>query len=425
MLYSRRERRRVELRGLDEALGGDVSGLRFPQRSPASVNPVWDRARWALPGSMFLGTFAWSFVQVSLPFYIHAMSPFDEASTLRWTGWILGISSLITMITAPISGRLAHGRDPKHGFVAVQGLQGLGFLFMALARTLPQMLFARALLGLMGAVSTFAFIMVGRAKGDVRREIAALQSSMTLGQVLGPPVGAVFAARLGFRLSFIIAAVMLVACSVMVVWGVPAAAATEVASPRRGRISVREMSLASVLVMAASIQVFFLIAILPQVLPPLGIAAESTLEVGGLVLFASGIATALGSVATPRLADLVGERRAVLWALTAASLAMAALALAGNVWTFSVVRVVQMLCIAPIFPLSVAAIASRASGQAIGLLNSARIGASFLGPVMATTLLTWLSPGAVYLVLAALGLAAVPLVIRLAERPGGRDVSPV
>jgi len=374
---------------------------------------------------MFLGTFAWSFVQVSLPFYIHAMSPFDEASTLRWTGWILGISSLITMITAPISGRLAHGRDPKHGFVAVQGLQGLGFLFMALARTLPQMLFARALLGLMGAVSTFAFIMVGRAKGDVRREIAALQSSMTLGQVLGPPVGAVFAARLGFRLSFIIAAVMLVACSVMVVWGVPAAATTEVASPRRGRISVREMSLASVLVMAASIQVFFLIAILPQVLPPLGIAAESTLEVGGLVLFASGIATALGSVATPRLADLVGERRAVLWALTAASLAMAALALAGNVWTFSVVRVVQMLCIAPIFPLSVAAIASRASGQAIGLLNSARIGASFLGPVMATTLLTWLSPGAVYLVLAALGLAAVPLVIRLAERPGGRDVSPV
>jgi MFS family permease len=373
---------------------------------------------------MFLGTFAWSFVQVSLPFYIHAMSPFDEASTLRWTGWILGISSLITMITAPISGRLAHGRDPKHGFVAVQGLQGLGFLFMALARTLPQMLFARALLGLMGAVSTFAFIMVGRAKGDVRREIAALQSSMTLGQVLGPPVGAVFAARLGFRLSFIIAAVMLVACSLMVVWGVPAAGATEVASPRRGRISVREMSLASVLVMAASIQVFFLIAILPQVLPPLGIAAESTLEVGGLVLFASGIATALGSVATPRLADLVGERRAVLWALTAASLAMAALALAGNVWTFSVVRVVQMLCIAPIFPLSVAAIASRASGQAIGLLNSARIGASFLGPVMATTLLTWLSPGAVYLVLAALGLAAVPLVIRLAERPGGRDVSP-
>src|SRR5262249_52920198 len=99
---------------------------------------------------MFLGTFAWSFVSVSLPFYIHSMSPFDEVTTLRWTGWILGISPLITVVTAPISGRLVHGRDPKRGFVLVQGLQGLGFFLMALARTLPQMLFARALLGLMG-----------------------------------------------------------------------------------------------------------------------------------------------------------------------------------------------------------------------------------------------------------------------------------
>ncbi|HYB41383.1 MAG TPA: MFS transporter, partial [Candidatus Methylomirabilis sp.] len=166
-------------------------------------------ARWALPGSMFLGTFAWSFVYVSLPFYIQRMSTLDEAATLRWTGWILGISPLITVVTAPISGRLAQGRDPKQGFVWVQGLQGLGFWFMAAARTLPEMLLARALLGLMGAVSTFAFIMAGRKRGDVRREVAAIQSSMTLGQVLGPPVGALAAARLGFRLSFVIAGVML------------------------------------------------------------------------------------------------------------------------------------------------------------------------------------------------------------------------
>src|SRR5262245_21876201 len=174
----------------------------------ARVNPAHALSRWALPASMFLGSFAWSFVYVSLPFYIHDMSPFDAVATLRWTGWILGISPLITMVTAPISGRLIHGRDAKHGFVLVQGLQALGFLFMALARTLPQMLLARAVLGLMGAVSTFAFIMAGRGGGDVRREIAAIQSSMTLGQVLGPPIGAVAAARLGFKMSFIMAAMM-------------------------------------------------------------------------------------------------------------------------------------------------------------------------------------------------------------------------
>jgi MFS transporter, DHA1 family, multidrug resistance protein len=385
------------------------------------VNPAFALSRWALPASMFLGSFSWSFVYVSLPFYIHDMSPYDAATTLRWTGWILGISPLITVVTAPISGRLVHGRDPKQGFVLVQGLQGLGFLFMALARTLPQMLLARAVLGLMGAVSTFAFIMAGRGGGDVRREIAAIQSSMTLGQVLGPPIGAIAAARLGFKMSFVMSALMLWACSLLVAIAVPSVAASEVASARRGRTSVREVSLASALVLAASIQVFFLTAILPQVLPPLGIAPDSTLEAGGLILFASGIATALGSLATPRLADLVGERRAVVLALCASSVALALLAAATNVWTFSTVRIVQMICIAPVFPLSVAAIAQRASGQAIGFVNSARIGASFLGPVAATTLLAWVSPAMVYLILAVVGIGFVPLVIRLAGRPRPRE----
>ncbi len=370
---------------------------------------------------MFLGTFAWSFVYVSLPFYIQKMSPFDAATTLRWTGWILGISSLITVVTAPISGRLVHGRDPKQGFVLVQGLQGLGFVFMALARTLPEMFLARALLGLMGAVSTFAFIMAGRTRGDVRREVTAIQSSMTLGQVLGPPIGAVAAARFGFRLSFVMAAAMLWACSILVGWGVPRAVAGEITSARRGRASPREVVVASLLVLAASTQVFFLTAILPQVLPPLGVASGATLEVGGLILFVSGIAAAVGSVSTPRLADLVGERRVVPWALGVSSLFLAALAVTENVWTFSAARVLEMLSIAPVFPLSVAAIAQRASGQAIGFVNSARIGASFLGPVLATTLLAWTPPAAVYLVLAALGLGLVPLVNRLAGHPRARE----
>jgi hypothetical protein len=46
---------------------------------------------------MFLGSFAWSFAFISLPFYIEAISPYDPATTLRWTGWILGISSLVTV----------------------------------------------------------------------------------------------------------------------------------------------------------------------------------------------------------------------------------------------------------------------------------------------------------------------------------------
>jgi DHA1 family multidrug resistance protein-like MFS transporter len=184
----------------------------------------------------------------------------------------------------------------------------------------------------------------------------------------------------------------------------------------------------SLVVLAGSTQIFFLTSILPQILPPLGVAPESTLEVGGFLIFATGIAASLGSMAAPRLADLMGDRRAVLWFLVGSSVFLAALSVAGHVWSFGVLRFLQVLCIAPVFPLSVAAIAQRASGEAIGFVNSARIGAAFLGPVVATTLLSSMPPAAVYLVLAALGLAVVPLVARMDRRsrlrtPGGGETS--
>ena len=268
------------------------------------------RARWVMPFAMFVGTFAWSFVYVSLPFYIHRLSTLDEASTIRWTGWILGISPLITVVIAPISGRLAGRGDPKAFYMVVQLLQGIGFVLMALARTLPEMLGARLLLGLMGASSTFAFIMAGqRPGGDMRRDISAIQSAMTLGQVLGPPVGAMAASRVGFQESFLL--------------GAPTGRGKTAAEGRPGRTSLLEVATVCLLVLAGSSQVFFLTAILPQVLPPLGIPPADTLEVGGVVIFVTGLAAAVGSLAAPRLGELVGDLRAIVWFLGASSLLLA------------------------------------------------------------------------------------------------------
>jgi MFS family permease len=79
-------------------------------------------------------------------------------------------------------------------------------------------------------------------------------------------------------------------------------------------------------------------------------------------------------------------------------------------------RFLQVLSIAPVFPLVVAGLAPRASGEAIGFVNSARIGAAFLGPVLATTLLAWGPPALVYLALAGAGFAVIPV---LRHAPGG------
>jgi MFS transporter, DHA1 family, multidrug resistance protein len=377
------------------------------------------RESQVLPVAMFLGSFAWSFVYVSLPFHIHRTSTWDPVATLRWTGWILGISPLATVVTAPFWGRLAGRRDPKMFFVATQYFQGVAFLGMALSHTLVEMFFARLVLGFMGAGSTFAFISAGRAEapGEVRRQIAAMQSGMTVGQVIGPLCGAIVAARIGFRESFALGALVLFACGVLVQWRV---AATDTPQPRERparHAYWRETILVSLLILGASTQIFFLTSILPQVMAELGVPPERTLEIGGIIIFASGVAAALGSLVAPRLAEVLPERRLVAALLGGSSLAVAALIAAHGVWGYGMLRFLQVLCIAPVFPIVVTRIAHTAGGEAIGIINAARIGASFVGPVLATSLLASGTSTLLYVVLALIGAACVPLSAMRAHVP--------
>jgi hypothetical protein len=147
------------------------------------------------------------------------------------------------------------------------------------------------------------------------------------------------------------------------------------------------------------------------------VAKGDTLEIGGVFIFASAVGVALGSLAASRLAELAPERRLIPALLLASSLLLASMGLARSVWPYGIARFLQVLCIAPVFPIVVARVA-HAGGPAVGVINSARIGAAFLGPVIATTVLSWTSPAGLYAVLAAIGLACVPLARMRAARPG-------
>ena len=363
--------------------------------------------------SMFLGSFAWSFAFISLPFYVQAISPYDPATTLRWTGWILGISSLVTVLTSPAWGRAGERGNPRAQYLLVQLFQGVGFMGMAIAHTLPQLLVARLVLGAMGAASTLAFIMAGRLTDprEVSREVAAVQLAMTLGQVLGPLGGAATAARIGFRPSFVVAGFILLGSAAFVHWGVRLPAHLERSRLEPSRVRVADLVTPVALVLAVSNQLFFLTAVLPQVLPGLGVAADRVVEVGGLVVFVSAVAAALGALATPRLAALLPERLLMAALLVAAGCLMATMALPRSAWGYSAVRFLQVLCSAPVFPLVVARAAQQGSGGAIGVINSARIGGSFIGPVLATSILSVSSPAVLYVTLGFTCLACVPLVL--------------
>jgi MFS transporter, DHA1 family, multidrug resistance protein len=369
--------------------------------------------------SMFLGSFAWGFVFLSLPFFIGEISTADAPTTLRLTGWIVGVTSLLTVVTGPAWGRLAAAGDPKRTYVWIQLGQGVGFFGMAVARSLLELFAARIVLGFMGAASTLAFVIAGREEDprEVQRHVAAIQTAMTVGQILGPLGGAVAAARLGFRLSFVLGGVILLGSAAFVHWGVavPAARSRPAVAARHPRL--RDLAGPFAIILGSSTQLFFLLSVLPQILAGLGAAPGSLVELSGVVVFATAIATALGALATPRLAALLPERQLVTSLLVAATIGVTLLAWPRNAWTYTLVRFVQVLCVAPIFPLVVGRIAQQAGGAAIGIINSARIGASFIGPVLATSVLASGSPTTLYVLLAGLTLVCLPLALRRKPEP--------
>jgi len=289
---------------------------------------------------------------------------------------------------------------------------------MAIAHTLPQLLIARLVLGAMGAGSTLAFIMAGRRTdpAEVRREVAAVQLAMTMGQVLGPLGGAMAAARVGFRPSFVLGGVILLGSAASVHWGVRLPSGLARARLEPAPVRWRDLVTPVALVLAVSNQLFFLTAVLPQVLPGLGVAPGRVVEIGGLVVFVSAVAAALGALVTPRLAALLPERLLMAVLLVASGVLMGMMALPQSAWGYSAVRFLQVLCAAPIFPLVVARAAHQGSGGVIGVINSARIGGSFIGPVLATSILSVSSPAVLYLALGLVSAACVPLVLRR-ERP--------
>jgi len=362
----------------------------------------------------FLGAFAWSFVFVVLPFQVERVSTAGPAGTLAWTGWILGVTSLAAVVSGPLWARYGERTDPKTACVIVQTLQGVGFMITGFARSVLELLLGRFLLGAVGSFSTLAFIIAGREADPVamRRRLATIQSALVLGTLVGPLPGAIAGNRIGFRMTYFLGALVLAVSAAMLHWGMPTPAPPPREARRERRVPTRAVVVASVLVLVASSQEVFLAAVLPSVLPGLGVAPDDVVEAGGLLIFVSGAAAAVGGLAAPILAEQVPERRLFTTLLVASSATLAMFMAARSLWGLVVLRAIQSLAIAPFFPLMVAYIARRADAWTIGIVNAARVASGFVGPLVATTTLAAGSPALLYATLGAAGLATTLLIRR-------------
>lgn len=376
-------------------------------RAITSVFQMKNRDIAVLVSAQFSLAFAINFMYVFLPFYVQAISPLDEAATLRWTGLIVGAASAMAIFGSTFWASLTDRFSPKvlfeRGILSHVVLVAL----MGFITDLRILLGIRILQGFLGGISTIGLMIISAISSEkqLAGRMGLYQSALTLGQIFAPPLGAMAAAAIGFRGAFLGSSLMMLGVFIFCQMGLSPLPP----QPRRvadGAVPRRQLWLAWGVAFVGTIHIVFLPSILPTILQDFHVPEHEQLVTAGLIVFAYGASAAAGSYGFSRLAARIPAKRLVLACGVGASAFQVLLILGVGPVTFTLIRMAQCALAAGIFPLVLVQVASRGYGGTIGFINAARFAGNAAGPVAATFILANLDLLSLYLVLG-MGLAAV------------------
>jgi MFS transporter, DHA1 family, multidrug resistance protein len=360
--------------------------------------------------SQFAAAFAFNFVMTFLPFYILRISPYSSEGTLLWIGAIIGSSGIVTALTSTFWGSLTHYFSPKMLYLRGILIHTLMFVLMGFTTDLYALLFLRIIQGLTGGVSTIGFIIVSSSSPSekIPEDLGIFQSCMTVGQLLGPPLGSFAAAAFGYRWAFLAASVVLLA-SFVFCW----LYVKDVPRLPRGMKSFewpamdRRILAGWGLCFAAQVQIVFLPSVLPNVFEGFRIEHDLALKLAGIIVMIYTVATMVGTYVWSRLSRRVGLHKMITLLFAGGIVLQALLALSRGIVDFTVIRMVQTGVIAATIPMVISLfLVAGPKGSTVGFLNSARFAGNAVGPMMATSVLAFSSLPALYLMISGLTLVA-------------------
>jgi MFS family permease len=349
--------------------------------------------------------FSYFFVDVFLPFYIFNISPYSQKETLVWVGIIMGLNGICLTFTSPMWGALAHRWSPKKLFLRAQIAHAVLYGSMAFAANLHVLLMLRFLQGIFGGVSTIGLILISSssAKDKLSSNMGLFQASITLGLLLGPPMGTMAAATFGFKNAFLCGSAILFAgalfCQLKVA-EVPTLPKSP--EPLKKGLFDRRFLAAWFVCFMVQVQVAFLPSILPKILESFNIYSTQALRLAGIVVMFYTAAAAIGTFAWPRLSKRVGLLRLITWLLVIGCICQALLSFTHGMIDFTVIRMLQTGFVAAVLSLVIAIFASQQRGTLMGFLNASRFAGQAAGPLLATTMLAVSGAGSLYWVIGSL-----------------------
>jgi MFS family permease len=381
-----------------------------------------------MTSSQFLASVSFHFILVFLPFYVGRISPFSQGETLFWVGAIMGSTGLCLAVTSPVWGYLTQQFSPKSLYIRGLVAHSVMFFLMGFTTHLPTLLVLRVLQGLFGGISTIALVFVSFSSPPARisRDMGFLQNALTLGQLVGPPLGTLAVSALGYRGAFVTASAVLFGSAILCYLYI-----TDVPRPPKADSWSlwpsfnRRIVIAWFLCFVVQIHLMFLPAILPNVFESLAVGETKALNWAGILVMLYTMSALAGTAFWCALAKKTGLFRMIVILGFCAALFQLLLALNTGVIGFTAIRMIQTGLVAAIVPLTLSIFAGEVKGSVIGFLNSARFVGGALGPVMATSILAFSNLPVLYAIISGLSLLIMlpfVFVFKPSEKISGRSV---
>jgi len=342
--------------------------------------------------SQFGMAFSNNFIQVFLPFFILKISPYSQEKTLLWIGFVMGVSHLVTTVASNFWGILTSRFSPKMLYLRGLLSNSVLFLLMGFTTNLHLLFLLRILQGVSGGISTIGLIIISASSPRERlsADIGFFQTFITLGFLLGPPLGAWAASAFGYQGAFLTASIFLTVVLMFCytqLQEIPH-------SPRkekffsRGTMNARSIS-AWLLSFAANVQLMFLPSILPHVFEKFQIQKSIALKWAGVIIMLYTATATLGTYFWSKLSARIQSNKMILFLVMGGSVCQLLLGVTDGVATFVAIRMVQTGLIAATVPLIISIFAAEHRGGTIGFLNSSRFAGNALGPIIATSVLAY------------------------------------
>ena len=360
--------------------------------------------------SQFGIAFSFNFVMVFLPFFIHDIGPASSQQTLIWVGLIMGAPSFVAAVVSTYWGSLTSRYSPKVLFLSGLLSHSIIILLMGFVSSLPVLLALSIIQGILGGISTVGLIIVSSSSSRewISRDIGLFQNTMTLGQLIGPPLGALVATTLGYRGAFISASAFVFVTLIFCFFYVKEFPHELKATTGFPKPAINKKTLVAwVLCFTATVQLMFLPSVLPNVLRGFHMDESMAIKSAGMVVMLYTATAITGTFLLCRLAASVKSHRLIITVGILGTVMQFLLSVCPGILSFVAVRMIQTAMIAAIIPLVFSSFSSDMDGRVLGFLNSGRFAGNAMGPMIGTFVLAFSNFNWLYLSIASLGLVAV------------------